>query len=115
MHSVRSAWGLCIIGLLASGPALAAGEKENLAERWGPRRQLIQACLEKELPTLEKLYYHLHTHPELAYEEEQTAARLTQELRQLGFDVTTNVGGHGIVCVFKNGAGPTVMIRTDMD
>ncbi len=82
---------------------------------WQPRLQMIQACLDKEVTSLEKLYLHLHAHPELAFEEEQTAARMAKELTQLGFEVTPKVGGHGVVGVFKNGAGPTVMVRTDMD
>src|SRR5260370_32557416 len=64
---------------------------------------------------LEVLYKHLHTHPELSLQEVQTAAPMAQELRTLGFDVTTNVGGHGVVAVLKNGTGPTVLVRTDMD
>ncbi len=64
---------------------------------------------------LEALYKHLHTHPELSYQEEQTAARLAKEMREIGFTVTEKVGGHGIVCIYKNGDGPTVMVRTDMD
>src|SRR5690606_15651685 len=47
--------------------------------------------------------------------EEKTAARLSDELRGLGFEVTTKVGGHGFVAVLANGPGPTVMLRTDLD
>ncbi len=64
---------------------------------------------------LEKLYKHLHAHPELSKEEEQTAARLAAELKDLGFEVTQKVGGHGVVAVLKNGKGPTILVRTDMD
>jgi hippurate hydrolase len=64
---------------------------------------------------LEVLYKHLHAHPELSYQEEQTAARLAKEMRQLGFSVTEKVGGHGVVCVLKNGDGPCVLVRTDLD
>lgn len=66
-------------------------------------------------PDLEKLYRHLHQNPELSFHEEKTAARLAQELRQCGFEVTTKIGGHGIVGVLKNGKGPTVMVRADLD
>ena len=68
-----------------------------------------------EYPSLEALYKHLHSHPELSLEEEQTAARLAKELKQAGFEVTEKVGGHGVVGVLKNGPGPTVLVRTDMD
>ncbi|MFO0967131.1 MAG: amidohydrolase [Gemmataceae bacterium] len=64
---------------------------------------------------LEGLYKQLHTHPELAFQEEQTAARLAKELKSLGFDVATKVGATGVVGVYKNGKGPTVLVRTDMD
>src|SRR5262249_39674763 len=65
--------------------------------------------------SLEMLYMHLHTHPELSHKETQTAARLAKELKDLGFEVTEKVGGNGVVGVFKNGKGPTVLVRTDMD
>jgi hippurate hydrolase len=64
---------------------------------------------------LASLYTDLHRHPELSGAEIQTSARLAKELRTLGFAVTEGVGGHGVVGVLKNGNGPTVMLRTDMD
>ena len=64
---------------------------------------------------LESLYEHFHTHPELSLMEVETAARLAEEIRALGFDVTENVGGTGIVAVLENGEGPTLMLRADMD
>lgn len=77
--------------------------------------EIIRAQTALRYPDLEKLYVHLHQNPELSFHEEQTAARLAQELRQCGFEVTTKVGGHGLVGVLKNGKGPTVMVRTDLD
>jgi amidohydrolase len=68
-----------------------------------------------ELPSLLTLYADLHRHPELSGQETATAAKLAREARQAGFDVTTGIGGHGLVAVMKNGPGPVVMIRTDMD
>ncbi|AIY66005.1 amidohydrolase [Pseudoalteromonas piratica] len=65
--------------------------------------------------TLNSLYKHLHQNPELSYQEEKTAAKLANELSQLGFAVTENVGGYGVVGIFKNGNGPTVMLRADTD
>ena len=76
---------------------------------------VVRQKLAPELAGLDALYKHLHSHPELSFHEEQTAARLAKELRSLGFEVTEKVGGHGIVGVFKNGPGPTVLVRTDMD
>jgi len=63
----------------------------------------------------EALYMHLHKNPELSERETETAARLARELRALGYEVTTGVGGTGVVGVLRNGAGPTVMLRTDLD
>ncbi|MCU0706462.1 MAG: amidohydrolase [Fimbriiglobus sp.] len=62
-----------------------------------------------------KLYKHLHSHPELSLQEKESAARMAAELEKLGFAVTTKVGGHGVVGVLKNGDGPTVWYRADMD
>src|SRR5262249_4527893 len=66
-------------------------------------------------PSLEALYKHIHSHPELSLQEVQTAARLAKELKAVGFEVTEKVGSTGIVGVLKNGKGPTVLVRTDMD
>lgn len=71
--------------------------------------------INQDYPYLESLYKHLHQHPEISFEEKQTAKRIAEELKKLKFEVTTNFGGHGVVGVFENGAGPTVMIRTDLD
>jgi hippurate hydrolase len=79
------------------------------------RCERIRALIGDSYSHLEALYKHLHTHPELSLQEEHTAARLAQEMKELGFEVTPNVGGHGLVCVLRNGTGPTVLVRTDMD
>ncbi len=75
----------------------------------------IQQRVADDLERLLGLYKHFHTHPELSLHEEQTAARLAAELKALGFTVTEKVGGYGVVGVLKNGPGPTVLVRTDMD
>ncbi len=64
---------------------------------------------------IEKLYIDLHRNPELSLLEEKTAAKLAERMRKLGYDVTTRVGGTGIVALLRNGTGPTLMVRTDMD
>ena len=61
------------------------------------------------------LYVDLHQNPELSSHETQTAAKLAGKLRSLGYDVTEHVGGTGIVALLKNGSGPTVMLRTELD
>lgn len=60
-------------------------------------------------------YLDLHQNPELSAHETQTAAKLAGRLRSLGYEVTERVGGTGIVAILKNGAGPTVMLRTELD
>jgi len=62
-----------------------------------------------------KLYRELHSHPELSYHEKETAGKLASHLKRLGFEVTTSLGGHGIGGVLKNGNGPTILMRTDLD
>ncbi len=64
---------------------------------------------------LQALYVDLHRNPELSQQEEKTAAKLAGRLRALGYEVTEQVGGHGVVGVLRNGKGPTVMLRTDLD
>ncbi len=71
--------------------------------------------LTTEMPSLIALYQHLHAHPELSLQEAKTAARAAEELRRAGYEVSTEVGGHGVVAVLKNGSGPTVLVRADMD
>ena len=75
----------------------------------------LHAKLDADYPRLLALYQHLHTHPEISFQEVQTAARIAEELNQAGFEVTAKVGGHGVVGVLKNGPGPTVLVRTDLD
>jgi hippurate hydrolase len=66
-------------------------------------------------PGIESLYIDLHKSPELAFHEQQTAAKLAERVKALGYEVTTGVGGTGIVAIMKNGPGPTVMMRTELD
>jgi amidohydrolase len=67
------------------------------------------------LPDAQALYLDLHQHPELSSHETRTAAELASRLRALGYDVTEHVGGTGVVAMLKNGPGPTVMLRTELD
>ena len=68
-----------------------------------------------DLDELAALYRDLHTHPELAFAEHRTADIVASRLSDLGYQVTTGVGGTGVVGVLANGAGPTVLLRADMD
>lgn len=70
---------------------------------------------ESDLNALVKLYQTLHATPELSYHEEKTSERLAQEWERMGYQVTRRVGGFGVVAVLRNGPGPTVLLRTDMD
>jgi hippurate hydrolase len=66
-------------------------------------------------PDLERLYLDLHQNPELSFHEEKTAAKMADRLRALGFEVTTGIAKTGVVGILRNGKGPTVMLRTDLD
>ena len=71
--------------------------------------------VESVYPEAHALYLDLHQNPELSSHETQTAAKLAARLRSLDYEVTEHVGGTGVVAVLKNGAGPTVMLRTELD
>ena len=75
----------------------------------------ISKEVESVYPDARALYLDLHQSPELSFHETQTAAKLASRLRTLGYDVTEHVGGTGIVAIMKNGAGTTVMLRTELD
>lgn len=75
----------------------------------------LEQQITADLPYLQDLYTHLHQHPELSFQEQQTAARISKELADAGYQVTSQVGGHGVVGVLKNGQGPVLMVRTDLD
>lgn len=88
------------IALFTSTPAIADPLSDKVAS---------------DLPSLVQLYRHLHANPELSFQEVKTASMLAKEARKLGFQVTEKVGGTGVVAVMKNGPGPVLMIRADMD
>jgi amidohydrolase len=78
-------------------------------------REAVRAAVNSEYANLFELYKHFHAHPEISFQEEKTAARLAEELQRAGFEVTRGVGQHGVVGVFKNGPGKTLMVRCDLD
>jgi amidohydrolase len=75
----------------------------------------LDALITNEYPHLEDLYKDIHAHPELGFQELRTSALLAKEMRTLGFEVTEHVGGTGVVAIYRNGAGPTVLVRTELD
>ena len=92
---------LCFILLAAMS---AAAQNQQLTQQ-----------VQSVFPEAQALYLDLHQHPELSSHETRTAAEMAQKLRSLGYEVTEHVGGTGIVALLKNGAGPTVMLRTELD
>ncbi len=75
----------------------------------------VDAWIDRELPGLLKTYRHLHAHPELSLHEVETARLVAESLRDAGYSVEAGLGGHGVVGILRNGDGPTLLIRGDMD
>src|SRR5712692_7979043 len=102
--------------LLASAALCAATLLPARAEIDVARlKTAIEVLVEGDYPKLDALYKDIHAHPEIAFQEEKTAAKLAAEMRALGFEVTEKVGKTGLVALYKNGDGPTIMVRTDLD
>src|SRR6185437_4058401 len=91
---------LAAAALLAATPAAGAA---------------LSDAIHADMPRLMALYRDLHAHPELSMQEVRTPALLAPQMRKLGFEVTEHVGKTGVVAVLKNGPGPVLLIRTDMD
>ncbi|WP_209347480.1 amidohydrolase [Pontixanthobacter sp. CEM42] len=94
--------------ILATGAALAAFSSPVQANE-------LREAVTGDMPELMELYRDLHANPELSFQEVETAAKLAKRVRALGFEVTEQVGQTGVVAVMRNGEGPTVMLRADMD
>lgn len=75
----------------------------------------IHSDFKDQSGSLLDLYKHLHANPELSLQEFQTAKRMAKELSELGFEVHEKIGGTGVVGILRNGTGPTILVRTDMD
>jgi len=84
---------------------------ESKSDSSGP----VLRNLEKMLPDLEALYKDVHAHPELSMQEKRTAGLAAERLRAAGYEVTSGVGKTGVVGLLRNGKGPTVLLRADMD
>jgi amidohydrolase len=102
---------------LRSRTAMLAGIAVlTLAQAADPTlRSAVTAKVDAEYASLEAIYKDLHANPELAFMEVRSAAIVAKELRAAGFEVTEKVGITGVVGVLKNGPGPTVLVRADMD
>ena len=103
---------VAIVALVATLSFAQASPPAPSGER---QAETVSALVSREIPDLLRLYERLHANPELSFQEERTSATIAEELSRLGFGVTRNVGGHGVVGVLRNGPGPTVLVRTDMD
>ncbi len=86
-----------------------------LAATTAAQAQDAGALINGMYPQLEAVYKDLHAHPEIAFQEERTAAKLAAEMRKIGFEVTEKVGKTGVVAIYKNGPGPMVLVRTELD
>jgi hippurate hydrolase len=75
----------------------------------------LSEAIHADMPQLMTLYRDIHAHPELSMQEVRTPALLAPQMRKLGFDVTEHVGKTGVVAVMRNGPGPVLLIRADMD
>ncbi|EAQ30009.1 amidohydrolase family protein [Erythrobacter sp. NAP1] len=93
---------------MSATPALAEAHAEAGADE-------LRAAVMEDMPGLFELYKDLHANPELSFQEFETAAKLAERARALGFEVTEGVGQTGVVAVMENGPGPVVMLRADMD
>ena len=104
---------ICLFGIFSFLPAIAAFSQQPS----------IDKIAEGELPSLLAIYKDIHSHPELSAHEERTSALIAKELRAVGCEVTEHFGqydrpelkGYGVIGLMKNGDGPTVLVRTDMD
>ena len=76
--------------------------------------QDLNQAIARDMPDLIALYRDLHQHPELSMQETRSAGLLAAEARRLGFEVTTGVGGTGVVALLRNGEGPVLLLRADM-
>ncbi|WP_158912602.1 amidohydrolase [Caulobacter sp. S45] len=98
------------VAALATISAGAAGALDIPATK-----AAIDQGLDRQYPHLDALYKDIHKHPELGFLEVRTAKTLAAEMRALGFEVTEGVGKTGLVAIYHNGPGPTVMVRTELD
>lgn len=107
----RTGTTLLALACLATSAAATATPTLDAAAARGA----IDAELDRIYPELDALYKDIHQHPELGFQETRTATLLAARMRKLGFTVTEHVGKTGVVAVYKNGDGPVVLVRTELD
>src|SRR5262245_26312826 len=108
---------LAALLVLAGCQASAPGSARPLMSP-GPGDEIngsVKEAAGAELGSLVELYKWFHQNAELSLKEEKTAAKFAAEVRSAGWTVTEKIGGHGVVAVLKNGEGPVVLARIDMD
>ncbi len=103
------------IAFLLVLPAVLVAAEGSRPPAPDPGLSSLLAPIDGMLPAMDRLYLDLHQTPELSGREEQTSAKMAAALRKVGFQVTEGVGGKGVVGIYRNGAGPVVMVRTDLD
>src|SRR5215469_6036620 len=101
--SFRRFFSVLLVVALSSLAAAAASDQD------------LKAWVGKNVDDLLAIYRDFHTHPELSFHEERTATKLADELKKLGIETASHVGKTGVVGILRNGPGPVVMIRTDLD
>src|SRR6266513_2413446 len=114
---------LSILSLACRATAFGVGGSILAAGSIFAQEQPVEKIAQGELPSLLAIYKDIHSHPELSTREEKTSALVAKELRAVGCEVTENFGKYdnpnlkcyGVVGIMKNGTGPTVMVRTDLD
>ena len=114
---------LPILSLACRAVAFGVGGSILTSDFAFAQEPTVEKTALSELPSLLAIYKDIHSHPELSCHEEKTAALVAKELRGVGCEVTENFGKYdnpnlkcyGVIGIMKNGAGPTVMVRTDMD
>ncbi len=89
--------------------------RSSQAEKRSSDGDSVGDWLDANLASLTDTYVWLHSHPELSFEEAATAKFIAALFRDAGYEVTTGIGGHGLVAILENGEGPTLMLRTDLD
>ena len=102
--------GAAALGCLLAGSTGA--QPGGVADRFGKE---VDAQIDRHYAGVESLYKDIHASPELAFEEVNTAKKLAKALREIGFEVTEGVGKTGVVGLLRNGSGPTIMVRTELD
>jgi len=102
-----------LLPLLMAAAPIAQLSAQSLPRGFSEAK--VNEYLDARYPRLDAIYKDIHAHPELGYAERRTASLLAKEMRALGFEVTEGVGRTGLVAIYRNGPGPTVMVRTELD